>query len=258
MSGNDIAVPNTVPSRFLASLPGESLRRLRPHLRPFDLPLRTFLFQMGDPLDHVFFPYRGMTSLLIGLEDGALLEVGVIGREGAVGLAALSGAKAAPHTAMIQMPGEGASIKADILRGEMLRSTEVLDRVLRSTQALNAQVSQTAACNAHHTLPERLARWLLMAHDRAESDELPLTQEFLSMMLGVRRAGVSVVANTLQQAGTISYHRGRVVVTDRQGLEAASCECYAMVARQVEALLGDVGIAASNWSAIVGGNHSPR
>ncbi|HEV7372649.1 Crp/Fnr family transcriptional regulator [Arenibaculum sp.] len=254
MPGEDITTSN----RFLASLPGESLQRLRPHFHPLDLPLRMVLFEMGDPAEHVFFMARGMTSLLIRLEDGALLEVGVVGREGAVGLAALMGARSAPHTGMIQIPGKGARIEAGILRDEMLRSAGVLDPVLRWTQALNAQVSQTAACNAHHTLQERLARWLLMAHDRAEDDALPLTQDFLSMMLGVRRAGVTVAANVLQQAGAISYRRGRIAVLDRSGLEEVSCECYAMVTRQIRALLADDGIAEPGSNAIVGINRPPR
>ncbi len=228
-----------IPNLLLASLPGETLARLRPHLEPLDLPLRKFLFELGDPLDHVYFNDRGMTSLLIRLEDGAMLEIGVVGKEGAVGLGALLGVERAQHTAMIQMPGRGVRIRADTLRDEMRQDLEALIRLLRYTQALSAQVSQTAACNVHHDLQERLARWLLMAHDRADGDELPLTHEFLSMMLGVRRAGVTVAANVLQRTGAIAYgRRGRVTVLDRGRLEAASCECHGMVRRQFEQLLG--------------------
>jgi CRP-like cAMP-binding protein len=139
---------------------------------------------------------------------------------------------------MVQLPGTGARIQTDIVRQEMQRSPALLSQVLRYAQALHVQVSQTAVCNVHHTLQERLARWLLMAHDRAASDTLPLTQEFLSMMLGVRRPGVTVAATILQQTGAISYTRGRIAVLDRARLEAASCECYGMVQVQFNQLLG--------------------
>jgi CRP-like cAMP-binding protein len=227
-----------IPNLFLASLPGESLERLRPHFQQIDLPLGKFLFEIGDPLEHLYFCDGGMISLLVRHEDGVMVEVGVVGKEGVVGLAALMGASTAPHTAMTQMPGKGARIQASILRDEMLRSPAVLDRVLRYFQALNVQVSQTAACNSRHELAQRLARWLLLAHDRAEGDKLPLTQEFLSMMLGVRRPGVTVAANILQQSGAISYERGQITVLDRGRLEGSACECYAMAQEQFKLLLG--------------------
>ena len=202
------------------------------------MPLRKILFEMGQPMPHLYFPDGGMISLLIPLEDGALIEVGVVGKEGFAGLAALFGAETAVHTSMVQLPGTGARIKTDTVRQEMQRSPALLSRVLRYAQALQGQVSQTAVCNVHHNLQERLARWLLMAHDRAASDTLPLTQEFLSMMLGVRRPGVTVAATILQQTGAISYTRGRIAVLDRARLEAASCECYGMVQVQFNQLLG--------------------
>ena len=145
---------------------------------------------------------------------------------------------------MIQMPGVGLRIPSDVLRTEMLRRPGLLDRVHRFTQVLNIQISHTAACNAHHNLQERLARWLLMAHDRAESDALPLTQEFVSMMLAVRRPGVTVAARSLQAIGAIDYERGRITVLDRQRLEEAACECYGIV-RDIIAVFGLAG-GASN------------
>jgi CRP-like cAMP-binding protein len=120
----------------------------------------------------------------------------------------------------------------------MLRRPALLDRVLRYAQVLNMQISQTAACNAHHDLPERLARWLLMAHDRAEDDVLPLTQEFIAMMLAVRRPGVTVAARSLQGTGAIEYDRGRITVLDRRRLEEVSCACYGIVRKQFQRLLG--------------------
>jgi CRP-like cAMP-binding protein len=227
-----------IPNLFLASLPQEDYERLRPHLEPIKLPLRRILYEMGQPIDHCYFTDEGMTSLLIRLEDGAMIEAGVVGKEGFAGLAALMGADTASHTSMIQMPGKGVRIKPDILREEMLRSPALLDRVLRYAQALNVQISQTAACNAHHDLQERLARWLLLAHDRAEGDVLPLTQEFISMMLAVRRPGVTVAARLLQSAAAIEYDRGRITVLDRRRLEETSCDCYGIVREQFQQLLG--------------------
>jgi CRP-like cAMP-binding protein len=162
MANADLPIPNL----FLAALPEDDLNRLRPHLELMEMPLRKILFETGQPIPHLYFPNSGMISLLIPLEDGALLEVGVVGKEGFAGLAALLGAETAAHTSMVQLPGTGARIQTDILRQEMQRSPALLSRVLRYAQALQGQVSQTAVCNVHHNLQERLARWLLMAHDR--------------------------------------------------------------------------------------------
>src|SRR3954465_6178321 len=143
----------------------------------------------------------------------------------------------APHTNMIQMPGVGVRINASLLRNEMLRRPALLDRVLRFSQALNIQISQTAVCNARHDLQERLARWLLMAHDRADSDVLPLTQEFISMMLAVRRPGVTVAGRPPPTTGAIHYERGRIHVLDRARLEEVACECYGIVREHTYQLL---------------------
>ena len=228
-----------VPNLFLASLPEDDLEALRPHLETVRLPSRLILHEMRSSIEHCYFTDGGMTSLLIRLEDGAMIEAGVIGKEGFAGAAALMGLEdSAPQTSMIQMPGIGLRIGSGVLRTEMLRRPALLDRVLRFTQVLTAQISHTAACNAHHNLQERLARWLLMAHDRAESAALPLTQEFVSMMLAVRRPGVTVAARSLQAIGAIDYERGRIVVRDRERLEEASCECYGIVREHYRRVLG--------------------
>jgi CRP-like cAMP-binding protein len=179
-----------------------------------------------------------MASLVLPLQDGGLSEAGVVGKEGFVGMSALSGSETAPHSAMIQMPGKGIRLSVATFGEQMMRSPALLNRVFRFSQALNAQISQTAVCNARHALAERLARWLLMAHDRADADMLPLTQEFLSMMLGVQRAGVSIAAHTLQHTGAIEYARGRVNVRDRSLLEESACECYASLTEQSRNLIG--------------------
>jgi CRP-like cAMP-binding protein len=221
------------------SLPEDDFEALRPHLERVQLRLGMILHEMGSPIEHCYFSDGGMISLLIRLEDGASIEAGVVGKEGFVGGAALMGFEdAAPHTSMIQMPGMGLRIAPSVLRDEMLRRPGLLQGVHRFTQALTTQIAHTAACNAHHDLQERLARWLLMAHDRAESDTLPLTQEFLSMMLAVRRPGVTVAARSLQATGAIEYHRGRIVVLERQLLEEAACECYGLVRDHYRRVLG--------------------
>jgi CRP-like cAMP-binding protein len=227
-----------IPNLFLASLPEDDFEALRPHMEIVRLTSRLILHEMGAPIEHCYFTDGGMTSLLIRLEDGAMIEAGVVGKEGLAGCAALMGMEdSAPQTSMIQMPGTGLRIASNVLRNEMLQRPALLDRVHRFTQALNAQISHTAACNAHHNLQERLARWLLMAHDRAESDALPLTQEFISMMLAVRRPGVTVAARSLQAMGAIEYERGRIIVLDRERLEEASCECYGIVREQYRRVL---------------------
>jgi CRP-like cAMP-binding protein len=227
-----------IPNLFLAALPQDDYDRLHPHLEPVKLPLRRILFEAGRPIDYCYFTDGGMSSLLITLEDGAMIEAGVVGKEGFAGISAVMGAPTAYLTAMTQMPGIGVRLKPALLREAMLANPAVLDLVLRYSQAFNIQISQTAVCNARHDLQERLARWLLMAHDRAEDDVLPLTQEFISMMLGVRRPGVTVAARSLQQTGAIHYERGRITVLDRERLEEVSCECYAAVRKKFEELLG--------------------
>jgi CRP-like cAMP-binding protein len=228
-----------IPNLFLASLPEDVFDVLRPHFEMVRLTSRQILHEIGSPIEYCYFTDGGMTSLLVCLEDGTMVEAGVIGKEGFAGAGALMRLEnTAPHTSMIQMPGTGLRIVPSILRDEMLRRPVLLQQVLRFAQVLNIQISHTAACNAHHNLQERLARWLLMAHDRAESDTLPLTQEFLSMMLAVRRPGVTVAARSLQAIGAINYERGRIVVLDRARLEEASCECYGIVREYYRRNLG--------------------
>jgi CRP-like cAMP-binding protein len=231
---SDLAVHN----RLLAALPRDVLDHLRPHLESVSLPLKHVIYDAGEPIEHIHFPNSGMVSLLILLEDGAVIEVGVIGNEGLLGVPALFGAATAPHQAMVQMPVEAMRLRTSLMREAMQRSPAVLERVMRYSQALQIQVSQTAVCNAHHELQERLARWLLMAHDRAPNDVLPLTQEFLSMMLGARRPSVTVAAHTLHEAGAIIYTRGVITVANRERLEDAACECYRAVQEKIEPLLG--------------------
>ncbi len=229
---------SAVRNRLLAALPPGDFALLAPSLRPVRLDLRQTLHEPEWPIEAVYFPERGMVSLLARLEDGAAQEVGLVGREGVVGLAVALGAESVGTEALVQAEGEALRLGADELRAAFGRGAGLRDLLLRYMQALHAQVTQTAACNGRHAVDERLARWLLMAHDRADGDEFPMTQEFMAMMLGVRRAGVSVAAAVLKKAGVIGHAYGRVTVLDRAGLEGASCECYGAVARQFERLLG--------------------
>lgn len=187
------------------------------------------LYHSGQPVDYVYFPTGAMVSLVAQMATGAEVEVGVTGFEGVVGLPALLGVEKSPHLNMAQMPGGAVRARAAALREEMGRGGALLRMTLLYSQSVMVMASQTAACNALHTLSERLAKWLLMSHDRRRGGELPLTHEFLSMMLGVRRAGVTEAAVVLQAEGLIEYHRGHITVLDREGLEGFACECYPVV-----------------------------
>jgi CRP-like cAMP-binding protein len=227
-----------VRNRLLAALPPDDFAALAPALRPVDLDFKQVLHRPDRPIEAAYFVEAGMVSMLAPLEEGQTVEVGIVGREGVVGLPLVLGAESATTEALVQMQGAALRVPAPELRAAFARGAALRAVLLRYAQAHHAQVAQTAACNGQHAVAERFARWLLMAHDRAGGDEFPMTHEFAAMMLGVRRAGVSVAAGTLQKAGVVDYGYGRVAVLDRAGLEAASCECYGTVRRQYERLLG--------------------
>jgi CRP-like cAMP-binding protein len=193
------------------------------------LTLKQFLIRPGEPTLDVYFPGGGFLSMLTVLPDGQMVEIATIGREGALGgLAVLSG-ESSPAAAMVQAEADVCyRLPAAAFREEMDRQEEFYRLLLRYGQALVGFIMQSTACNAIHSVEQRLARWLLMAHDRVRRDEFPLTQEFVAMMLGASRPTVTIVAGTLQRAGLITYRRGHVRILDREALEAASCECYAV------------------------------
>ena len=228
---------STIANRLLADLPAKARDQLRPHLEPVSLPQGQVLAKPGARIDYVYFPKGGMVSLVQPLGDGTQIEVGVIGREGFVGAAVLLGANSSPVESMVQIPGGGLRMRATVFREQVARNKPFSDAAHRYAQALHLQVSQTAACNGRHVLQERLARWLLTAHDRAESDELPLSHEFLSMMLGTRRVGVTLALGTFRTAGIIRNRHGRITVIDRANLEDAACECYRSVKGEYASLL---------------------
>ena len=220
-----------VPFRneILANLPHAEMSALRPHLTRVRLVNRQSLHEPGQIIEHVFFVEQGFVSMVAesGESSGGRIEVGLTGRESMVGLTVML----EPHATsfnrmMVQLPGFAYRMPAEMLRKVAGSAPFLSQRLLRALQGALAQIAQTAACNSRHTLPERLARWLLMAHDRVDGDELVLTQEFLSIMLAVRRAGVTIAIGSLQTAGVMRHLRGRLTITDRPGLEAATCGCY--------------------------------
>lgn len=220
----------------MGALPKATFDRLAPHLVALPLPHHTVLFRARDEVRRVYFIDQGMVSLIQGMKDGRTVEVGAIGTEGAVGSNAVFGVSDALLETMVQMPGRARAVAPEIL-AEEARRCHVLSSLLQGIVHIEvAQIAQTAACNRLHGLEQRCCRWLLTAHDNAGSDEFPLTQEFLAMMLGVRRPGVTVAARSLQQAGYIRYRRGLIEITDRKGLERASCECYAAIRAQSDEL----------------------
>jgi CRP-like cAMP-binding protein len=194
--------------------------------------------ERGKPVEFVIFPTSGTVSIVVTMSDGATVEVGTVGREGMLGVQAVLGDDISLNDAMVQIPGRALRMPADILRAEAEASPQLRAVILRYVQAFLNSATQSAACNRAHLLEQRLARWLLTARDRAGSDRLLLTQEFIAMMLGVRRAGVTVAAISLQSAGLIRYAHGRITISDREGLEAVACECYEITRREYARLLG--------------------
>ena len=216
----------THKNRLLAALPATELRQFFSELRPVSLSQRQVLYEPGMPLAHVYFVEEGVVSILTRMADGSTIEVGMIGTEGAVGTAALLGGDVSSQQAIVQGSGSALRINAAECKAAFDQSPTVRAVIMRFIDALLNLSAQTAACNRLHTIEQRCARWLLMAHDRLQTDLMPMTHEFLASMLGVRRAGVTETAGELQRSGLIHYHHGRLTIIDREGLEATACECY--------------------------------
>ena len=228
MSYTEKSPPATM-NRLLAALPGKEYEQLAPHVQEVSFEQGEVLFEPNEIIEYAYFPLDGVTSMLVTTETGASVEIGLVGREGFVGYQPLLGMKSAPNRAITQIPGHSLRINSKKLKNEFDRGGRLQAVLHREIQAQIVQMSQGAACNRLHEVNERLARWLLMMHDRAESDILPLTHEFLSQMLGANRATVSVTAGIFQQAGLIKYVRGTVTILNREGLEDIACECYGIV-----------------------------
>lgn len=223
-------------NHLLDSLSDEEYERLAPHFEPVPLILTQILFRPEERIQYAYFPTTAIISLLTDLEDGSGMEVGLVGREGMAGVSAILGG-AETKVATVQGTGAALRIRVEPLQEEFRRGGELQTSLLGYTHALMTQISQSVVCNARHQIEGRLARWLLMYHDRWQRDDFQLTHEFLAAMLGVRRAGVSMVANRLQKKGFIRYRRGHFTILDRKGLEDFACECYPIVKEKFAELL---------------------
>jgi CRP-like cAMP-binding protein len=226
-------------NRLLAALPPSEFALIAGSLHPVDLHLGETLHRAGEVIDEVYFPEIGFISAMTVLSDGSPLEIGLIGAEGMAGVSVILGATTSYNETMCQTGGAAHRMAVPVLLEAVQRAPRLRDLLLRYAHVFHAQVAQTAACNAHHDLGQRLARWLLSAHDRSGVAELSLTQDLIAVMLGVRRSTVSVAAGTLQKAGLIRYQHGRITIIDRIGLENAACECYEAVAGEYRRMFGE-------------------
>ncbi len=218
-----------VANRLLAELTSQEYQRVRPHLEDFPLTFGEILYEPGQSIQHVYFPNNGIVSLISMVEERSTLEVGIVGNEGMVGISIFLGASDSLNRALVQGAGTAMRMTAQAFRKHIGYNGPLPDLLRHYTHSLLAQISQTAVCNRFHKVDARLARWLLMTHDRLGSDEFRLTQKFLSDMLGVRREGVTAAARSLLQARLVSYVRGHITVLNRAGLETAACKCYKIV-----------------------------
>lgn len=230
--------PDRCANRLLGMLSDEDYAVLAPLLRLEQLHSRAVICERGKAASHVYFPCGCVLSVLTFMKNGIAIETGTIGMEGFSGIDVLLGVKHWTDTTVCQVGGECMCMSASDFRKATKGETPLRRIVQRFIAVYLSLVSQSVACNRLHSIEERFARWVLMTHDRLPGDEFALTQEFIADMLGVHRPSVSVVAGAFQQAGCIRYSRGRMTIVDRRGLEAASCECYGVCARQIEQLLG--------------------
>ena len=228
-------------NQVLAALPLLEWKRLEPHLELVELSPGTRLYESGVVLQHVYFPATSVVSLVSSMQDGTSVEVAVVGNEGIIGVCAFMGGGHALSSAVVQSAGHALRMTARSIAWHATRSEALMQQLLCYTQALFTHMAQTSACNRHHALDQQLCRWLLLNLDRRMGNEIVVTQERIADMLGVRREGVTGAALKLQRAGLIQYRRGRIAILDRAGLEERSCECYAVVRRAYDRLLGDTG-----------------
>lgn len=231
---------SVVENHLLSQLPGEDQQRILPAMQRAEFVLGDTMYDIGQSPDFIYFPTTCIASLVYTTENGVTAEMGLVGNEGAVGIALFMGGNTMPNHAVVQMAGRAIKMPARLLQEEFKRGGALQLRLLRYTQALITQIAQTAVCNRLHSVEQRLCRWLLLCHDRAKGDDLLMTQEVIADMLGGRRQSVTVAAGRLQDAGLIYYSRGHIRVLNRTALEASSCECYQVVKTEFDRLLGRV------------------
>lgn len=235
-----VATHATTQNHLLGAFPAQEYARVAGDLEWMPMPLGLVLCESGARMEYVYFPTTSIVSLLYVLKDGASAEIGVVGNEGVVGISLFMGGETTPSRAVVRCAGHGYRMKAHLLLQEFNRGGPVLRLLLRYTQSLITQMTQTAVCNRHHSVEQQLCRALLLSLDRMAGHSLKMTQELIASMLGVRREGVTAAAGDLQRAGLISYRRGHIDVLDRDGLENAVCECYAVVRTEYSRLMCDV------------------
>jgi len=227
---------NHYKNRILASLPKAEIARLAPYLSPVTLEIGTTLLGPDEQITHAYFLESGLASVVVAMADGNTVETGITGNEGVVGFPVFLGTKSMPTRTFVQIAGAGYRIPAQRISEAYEKPGTLRKQINRYFQAHLAQTAQTAACNRLHDIKERLARWLLICHDRMESDTFHLTHEFLGHMLGTPRTTVTLAARLLHKAELVDYSRGNVKILDRQGLEKAACECYQTIRDEFERL----------------------
>jgi len=225
-----------IANQLLLSLPEASLARLGPRLEAFELKRGEVLVQVDMPIKYMYFVNRGLVSLVKTMRDGRTVEIEAVGFEGIADPNMLFGVDAALLESVVQIPGTAFRIARDELQQAMASDPALRGQMQKYVQYAIGQLAQTAACNRLHSIEERCCRWLLIAHDSARADRFPLTHEFLAMMLGVQRSGVSIAANFLKKAGLIDYSHGYITIVNRSGLEEAACECYSALQAEHEKL----------------------
>jgi CRP-like cAMP-binding protein len=230
--------PDPQQNRILRALPKDELDSLLANLEPVPLSYKQLLHKTNEPIASVYFPASGVGSLVSVMNDNTIVEVATVGREGMIGLPLFLGSDKMPMQTFIQIAGYGFQMKAESFKEAITRGKALVEALNLYTQALFNQIAQAAVCNRIHPIEKRCSRWLLMTRNRVDSEQFPLTQEFLSQMLGVRRATVNEAAGTLQKAGLITYTRGVITILDRAGLETTTCECYYLIEDEYNRLLG--------------------
>ncbi len=229
---------NALMNHLLAALPDDEFARLKPDLEPVSLPLGKVIYESGEQLDYIYFPTTAIISLLYIMENGSTAEIGMAGNDGLVGVALFMGGSTTPSRAVVQSAGNAFRLRSKTLQTAFGFGGVFQKILLRYTQSLMTQISQIAVCNRLHSVEQQLCRWLLTNHDLLQTNKLIMTHDLIANMLGVRREGVSIAAGHLQKQGLIKYVRGTITMLDRQGLEAAACECYKVVKDEYDRLLG--------------------
>ena len=245
--------PRAIPNRILSSLPPDEYERILPDLKLVPLKFRVSLHEPGDRMPYVYFPNTGVISMITVLQSGDGVEIATVGNEGMTDISVFLGLEESDVRLLVQVPGDAMRMASARFRWHVEKSPRLRANLGYYAVSMFTLVAQSAACNRMHPIVDRCARWLLMTHDRVDAPVFPMTHDFLSEMLGVRRPSVSVAAEALQEAGLITYHRGKVTVLDRAGLEAASCECYGLIRERFDRLPGRTTVKAPGRRLLASG-----